>query len=201
MSLPQLFIASIETAFNRYLSLDPDALSRFEDMEGKVIEIKFKGLNESLFLFPGMDGIMVMSDFDAEADTILSGTPMALARLSLSKNAAPVLFSGEVVITGDARLGHQFKKILSQLDIDWEEQLSRYVGDLVAHQVGNTFRDISSWFSRSKDSMFMDAGEYLQEESRLIPAQAEIDRFNKQVDSLRDATERLQVRIKNLVEK
>ena len=126
---------------------------------------------------------------------------MALARLSLSKNAAPVLFSGEVVITGDARLGHQFKKILSQLDIDWEEQLSRYVGDLVAHQVGNTFRDISSWFSRSKDSMFMDAGEYLQEESRLIPAQAEIDRFNKQVDSLRDATERLQVRIKNLVEK
>ena len=201
MSLPQLFIASIETAFNQYISLDPNALSRFEDMEGKVIEINFKGLNESLFLFPGMDGIMVMNDFDAEADTTLSGTPIALARLSLSENAAPVLFSGEVTISGDTSLGHQFKKILSQLDIDWEEQLSRYTGDMVAHQLGNMARDFSKWFSRSKDSMFMDAGEYLQEESHLIPARAEIDKFISQVDSLRDATDRLQARIKNFTKK
>jgi len=201
MSLPQLFIASIETAFNQYISLDPNALSRFEDMEGKVIEINFKGLNESLFLFPGMDGIMVMSDFDAEADTTLSGTPIALVRLSLSENAAPVLFSGEVTISGDTRLGHQFKKILSQLDIDWEEQLSRYTGDMVAHQLGNMARDFSKLVSRSKDSMFMDAGEYLQEESHLIPARAEIDKFISQVDSLRDATDRLQARIKNFTKK
>lgn len=198
MSLPQIFIASIETAFNRYISLDQNALSRFEDLEGKVIEINFKGLNESLFLFPGIDGIMVMSDFDAKADTTLCGTPMALARLSLSENAVPVLFSGEVTITGDTRLGHQFKKILSQLDIDWEEQLSRYTGDLVAHQVGNAVRDISKWFSRNKDSMFMDAGEYLQEESHLIPTAAELNRFSNQVDDLRDAVDRLQARITKL---
>ena len=196
MSLPQLFIASIETAFNQYISLDQNALSRFEDMEGKVIEINFKGLNESLFLFPGIDGIMVMSDFDAQADTVLSGTPIALARLSMSENAVPVLFSGEVNISGDTRLGHQFKKILSQLDIDWEEQLSRYTGDLVAHQIGNVARGFSKWFSRSKDSMFMDVGEYLQEESHLIPSRAELDRFTNQVDDLRNATDRLQARIK-----
>ncbi len=201
MSLPQLFIASIETAFNQYISLDQNALYRFEDMEGKVIEIKFKGLNESLFLFPGMDGIMVMSDFDAQADTTLCGTPIALARLSLSENAAAVLILGEVTISGDTRLGRQFKKILSQLDIDWEEQLSRYTGDLVAHQVGNVVRDFSKWFSRSKDSMFMDVGEYLQEESHLTPARAEIDRFTNQVDSLRSATDRLQARIKNFAKK
>jgi len=196
MSLPQLFIASIETAFNKYISLDPNALYRLEDMEGKVIEINIKGLNESLFLFPGMDGIMVMSDFDAQADATLCGTPIALARLSLSENAAPVLFSGEVSISGDTQLGHKFKKILSQLDIDWEEQVSRYTGDLVAHQLGNASRGFSKWFSRSKDSIFMDAGEYLQEESHLIPARAEIDKFVNQVDSLRTATDRLQARIK-----
>lgn len=112
MSLPQFVIASFETAFNQYITLDPEAMPRFEDMEGRVIAIEIIGLNETLYLFPASDGIMVMSDFDGEADTTLSGTPLALARLSMEKNAMPVLFSGEVRISGDTRLGHQFKKYL-----------------------------------------------------------------------------------------
>ena len=198
MSLPQVFIASIETAFNQYLSLDPNILDQFADMEGKVIAIDIDGLNESLYLFPGFDGIMVMGDFDGEADTRLSGTPMALAKLSLSQNAASVLFSGEVIISGDTRLGHQFKKILGQINIDWEEQLSMYVGDVLAHKISNVARDLTGWFSRSKRSVQLDVGEYLQEEQHLVPAKAEIDRFINGVDELRNSVERLQARIERL---
>ncbi len=199
MSLPQLFIASIETAFNRYLALDPEAFTRLANMEGKIIAIEIKGLNESLYLFPGDDGIMVLSDFDGDADTTLSGTPLALAKLSLSEDAAAVLFSGDVTITGDTRLGHQFKKILAQVNIDWEEQLSRVVGDITAHQIGNALRGFGQWFDRSKHAMELDVGEYLQEESRLLPAKAEIDRFIHQVDELRESVDRLQARVQKLI--
>lgn len=199
MSLPQLLIASVETAFNRYLSLDPEALPRLADMEGKIIAIEIKGLNECLYLFPGDDGIMVLSDFDGDADTTLSGTPLALAKLSLSEDAAAVLFSGDVTISGDTRLGHRFKKILAQVDIDWEEQLSKVVGDIAAHQVGNALRGFGQWFDRSKHSMELDAGEYLQEESRLLPARAEIERFIHQVDELRESVDRLQARMQKLI--
>ena len=199
MSLPQLFIASVETAFNRYLALDPEALSQLAGMEGKIVSIEIKGLNERLFLFPGDDGIMVLSDFDGDADTTLSGTPLALAKLSLSEDAAAVLFSGDVTISGDTRLGHQFKKILAQVNIDWEEQLSRLVGDITAHQIGNALRGFGQWFDRSKQSMELDLGEYLQEESRLLPARAEIDRFIHQVDELRESVDRLQARVQKLI--
>ena len=198
MSLPQIVIASFETAFNQYIALDPEAMPRFEDMEGKIIAIEITGLNETLYLFPGMDGIMVMSDFDGEADTTLTGTPLALARLSLEKNAMPVLFSGDVRITGDTRLGHQFKKILAGLNIDWEEQLSRVSGDMLAHQIGNGVREFAGWFKRSQQSCEMDMGEYLQEETRVLPAQAEVNRFVKNVDSLRSGIDRLQARIDRL---
>ncbi|MCW9014906.1 MAG: SCP2 sterol-binding domain-containing protein [Gammaproteobacteria bacterium] len=201
MSLPQVFIASLESAFNQYLSLDPAALDQLAEMEGKIIAIDISGIGESLYLFPGIDGIMVLGDFDGEADTRLNGTPLALAKLSLSKNAAPVLFSGEVIISGDTRLGHSFKKILSQIDIDWEEQLSLYVGDVVAHQLANVTREFSNWFSRSQRSVQLDIGEYLQEEQHFSPARAEVDRFINNVDEIRNAVDRLQARVNRLTNK
>ena len=198
MSLPQVLIASIESAINQYLSLDPEVLDQFAAMEGKIIAIDIKGLEESLYLFPGMDGMMVMGDFDGDADTRLAGSPLALARLGLSENAAPVLFSGEVVISGDTRLGHQFKKILGQINIDWEEQLSRYLGDVAAHRIGHLARDFSGWWQRSKQSLQLDIGEYLQEEQHFVPARAEVERFINNVDELRNDVERLQARIERL---
>ena len=201
MGLPQLVIVSFETAFNQYIALDPDAMPRFEDMEGKVIAIEITGLNETLYLFPGMDGMMVMSDFDGEADTTLSGTPIALARLSLEKNAMPVLFSGDVTISGDTRLGHQFKKILANLNIDWEEQLSRLTGDMFARQIGNGVKDLSGWLKRAKQSFDLDVGEYLQEESHVLPTKPEVDRFVNNVDGLRSALDRLQARVSHLKNK
>lgn len=198
MSMPQVFIASIETLINQYLSLDPHALDQLADMEGKVIAIDIAGINESLYFFPGMDGLMVLAEFDGEADTRLKGTPFALARLGFAENAAPVLFSGDVIISGDTRLGHQFKKVLGQINIDWEEQVSLYFGDVVAHQLGNAARRFSSWFSRSKNSLQLDLGEYLQEEQHFVPARAEVDRFINKVDEVRNAVDRLQARINRL---
>lgn len=198
MSLPQIFIASLENAINQYLSMDPEGLSRFADMEGRVIAIDITGINQSLYLFPGADGIMVLSEFDGEPDTSISGTPMALARLGMTDDAAGVLFSGEVKITGDTRLGNKFKKILAAINIDWEEQLSTYLGDVVAHQLGNAVRDFSKWFTRSSDSLQKDVGEYLQEESRLLVTNAELNRFVGDVDLFREALDRLEARISRM---
>ncbi|MDH5485875.1 MAG: SCP2 sterol-binding domain-containing protein [Gammaproteobacteria bacterium] len=201
MALPQLFITSLETALNSYLALDVNTVLRLAEMEGQVIRLEILGLNENLYLFPASDGIMLLSDFDAEADTTLSGTPAAFARLGLLDDAAPVLFSGEIKIAGNTRLGHQFKKILSAIDIDWEEELAKVVGDLVAHQAGNVFRGFQGWFERSSAACAMDAGEYLQEESRLLPSNAEVARFVGEVDELREACDRLGARLKRLKDK
>lgn len=199
MSLPEILLASLETTINRYLALDPEKMAQFASLEGKVIALDILGIHEQLYLYPGADGIMVMGDFDGEADTTLSGTPLALARLGLSEDAAPVLFSGEVKIAGDSRLGHQFKRLLSEVNIDWEEQLSKYLGDVLAHQLGNAARSCTAWFNRSKQSLALDLGEYLQEESRMLVSRAELDRFVNRVDQLREAADRLDARIHKLI--
>ena len=201
MSLPQALCASLEAGFNAWLKLDGEIFSSLASLEGRVIAIHITGINETLYLFPGHDGIMILSDFDGEADTTLHGTPVALAKLGLSRDPRDILFSGEVTITGDTRLGQKFRKILSQVDIDWEEILSHYTGDMIAHRLGNRVRELSSWWRRSVSSVQQNSGEYLQEETRVVAANAEVEEFLAQVDKLRDDVARLEARIKRLQEK
>ena len=85
MDLDQALTAAIETALNRYLSLDPDALSRFSLLEGKIIAIEIIGLNKTLSLFPSADDFMILADFDGEADATISGAPIALAKMGVNK--------------------------------------------------------------------------------------------------------------------
>lgn len=202
MALPQALIAALETACNKYLALDDDTLPKLASFEGKIIAIEILGINETIFLYPSAAGIMFMTaDVDQEpglADTVISGSPFALAKLGAAEDSASVLFAGEVRITGDTRLGHQFKHILQRMHIDWEEHLSRYVGDMAAHQAGNMAREFSAWLQRSTRSMQMNLGEYVQEEAQLVAGQAEIDRFVTQVDELRDAIDRLEARLARL---
>ena len=198
MSLPQLFIASLEAALNSYIRLDASAAMRLTEMQGRVIRLEILGIDQQVFILPQDDGVMLLGEFDAEADTTLSGTPLAFAKLGLADDTAPILFSGEIRISGDTRLGHQFKKILAAIDIDWEEELAKRVGDLAAHQAGNIFRGMQQWWQRSRTSCELDIGEYLQEESHVLPSLAEVERFVRDVDELREATDRLEARLHRL---
>lgn len=198
MDFAQVFSAAIETSLNRYLQLDPEALTGFSVLEGKIIAINIRGINQTLSLFPSAEGLMVLADFDEEADATISGTPVALAKLGLADDPRDQLFNGEVEITGDTRVANQFSRLFSQLNIDWEELLAQNVGDIAAHKMGNIFRETGQWLKRSTKAVNLDAGEYLQEEAYLSPANAELRCFIKQVDEVREAADRLAARM-NLI--
>lgn len=195
MDLGQAFTASLEAALNRYLALDPEALEKFAAIEGKVIAIELSGINYTICLFPSSDGFLVLHDFDGDADATISGTPIALAKLGVADDPRDLLFSGEVRLTGDTRLANQFSRLLSQINIDWEELIAQNIGDIAAHKIGNVFHGVNQWFKRSAKSVSLDMGEYLQEESYLSPSNAELRFFIEQVDEVREAADRLAARI------
>jgi len=195
MDIDQVVSSILESALNRYFSLDPDAMMRFSTLEGKVIAIEIKGLNKMICLFLSADGFLVLSDFDGEADATIHGSPIALAKMALADDPRDLLFRGEISISGDSALANRFNQLLTQADIDWEEILASKVGDIAAHKVGNFVRDAQHWFTRGKQSAYMDGGEYIQEEVKLSPSNAELRKFIRQVDDVREAADRLKARI------
>jgi len=185
----------IESVINRYLALDPEILGKLAEFNGKVIKLEMTGINKTLYMLPNEGGIQVLAEYDGDADTVLRGTPISLFKMGLVSNAANLLLKGEVEITGDTRLGHQFKNVFSQMDIDWSEPLASLVGDGLAYQLQQTGSKLGRWGKQSVRSVSTSFSEYLQEESRDVVTETELEMFNEDVDRLRNDVDRLQAKI------
>ena len=188
----------IETAINRYLALDPEMLTKLAAFSGKVIKIELSGIGKQFYIFPSDRGVDVRAEYDEDADTVLRGTPIALFKMGMTSNAATMLLKGEVEITGDTRLGHQFKQAFSEMDIDWSEPLAELVGDGLAYQLQQASKNFVSWGKQSLQSVSLSASEYLQEESRDVVTETELEIFNQNVDKIRNDVDRLEAKIKKL---
>lgn len=176
----------------------PDAFGRLASLYGRVIAIELQGLNLSLYLRPAPHGLQIQGTCEGVPDTVLSGTPLSLVRLAADRGRREILFSGDVEIRGDAELGRRFKEILDSIEIDWEEQLSRVVGDVAAHQTGNLVRGVAAWSRHALDSLSRDMVEYLQEERHQAPSVFEVNTFLSDVDQLRIDADRLEARVMRL---
>jgi ubiquinone biosynthesis protein UbiJ len=199
MKLPAGFVRAIESAANGWMGLDPDNRARMAALEGRCIGIDLTGFNLQLYLYPGEHGLRISGEHEGPADTVLHGSPLALARLGLGgATGNKPLFSGEVTISGDVETGQAFRAILDAMDIDWEEHLARLTGDTFAHRLGNAARRAGRALRHGRLTVERDVGDYLREELRLLPARIEIENFAADVDRLRTDADRLAARIKRL---
>jgi len=197
-SIPPGLLDGLQMALNRYLRLDPDAGARMTALQGRSIAIELTLPRLTFYILPGETGLQLRSQLESDPDTVLRGTALGLARLGLGSQAGKTLFSGSVSITGDVETGQAFKAALDAMDIDWEEQLSRFTGDVIAHRLGNLARKGDATLRRARHTLEQDLGEYLQEELRVLPTHIEVENFCADVTRLRIDSDRLQARIRRL---
>jgi ubiquinone biosynthesis protein UbiJ len=201
LNTPAWLTAALETALDRYLSLDHEVATRLACLNGKALEVELRGLDLHFYLLPAGHRIQVQGHYEGTPDACLRGAPLSLARLALSEQGRRTLFSGAVQLEGDTELGEQLQDIINAVDIDWEEQLARLTGDVVAHQAGNAARGAQHWVGKARESLTLDLADYLHEETRQVPARGEVERFVAEVDTLRSDIERLAARVKRLQDK
>lgn len=192
-----LFEQALGKALNGVVRLDPFTTQRVSALAGKVVALELSGVNLTLFLLLTANGIDVRRAYTGEPDARLTGTPLAFARLGLT-NDRDLLHKGEVRISGDTALGQQLRDIVAALDIDWEERLSRFTGDVIAHQLGNAARGTARWARNTADALTRDSSDYLRYEKELLPDHVQVDDFLRAVDTLRDDVERLEARVRRL---
>lgn len=195
--LPLLATAALEKVINQALRLDPESLNRITALEGKVIAVAIDGIGVEFYLVPTAQGLRVQSVFEGEPDVRIRGGLFSLARMGMVEHPAS-LFGKGVEMEGDTHLGRQVQQILDGLDIDWEEQLSRLTGDVVARQIGNVVRGFAQWGLNSAETLGRDVAEYLQEESRDLVVKEELTPFLDQIDTLRSDVDRLAQRVARL---
>lgn len=195
MRAPLPLVSALDVALNRVLQLDPHAEQRIQAMQGKLLALHIRGPNLTLYLLPVDGRLQVHAFAEGHVDTTISASPLGLARLALQTEASDAMFKGEVKIVGDVEFGQEIKDILGHIDIDWEEQVSKLIGDVAAHQLGRGVRGLMKWSEQAADSLQRDLAELLQQEMRVLPQRVDIEEFLDEVDTLRADFERFELRL------
>ncbi|MEC4749957.1 SCP2 sterol-binding domain-containing protein [Methylomicrobium sp. Wu6] len=198
MAIKPFLTIALESALNNYLKLDLDVSELLSPLAGKVIELTVEPFGETVYLCPTADAIQVLDAYPAPPATRISGSLWSLGLMGMSAKPMRSVFSGEVKIEGDMTTGRKFQALFDKLNIDLEEKLSHVTGDVIAHQIGNLFRTGSRWTRQSIRTFELNLGEFLQEETRDLPAGPEADIFYRHVDELRADFDRLNCRIERL---
>ena len=198
MVIKPLLMSALETALNKFLALDRNSSNFLAPLAGKIIAVNISTFNETIYLCPTNNSIQLLDYSPDQPHTQLSGSVFALGLMGLSSKPMRSIFSGEVKIEGDMNTGRKFQELFAKLDINLEQQLARFTGDTIAHNISQFFRAGQNWSKESIETFRLNASEFLQEETRDLPAGPEVDIFYRQIDELRTDFVRLQSRIERL---
>ncbi|HWK72714.1 MAG TPA: SCP2 sterol-binding domain-containing protein [Povalibacter sp.] len=187
-------LTPLESILNRNIAGSVAARSLCKRLDGKVLALRFTGLPLSISFRSDGERMTLDTAQPEAASATLSGTPISFMQLTGATPEA-ALRTGAVHIEGDAEVAQTFSELLKAARPDLEEELSRVIGDVAAHQVGNVARSVLAFGRRASDTFAQNVAEYLQEEGRDLPTRTEADEFIVGVDKLRDDVERLEARL------
>ena len=181
----------LENAINKVLQMDPAALPRLQALEGSSLALHIKPLPSAICLRV-IDARLCLETSGADcAETCavtISGDLSSFIESKLNPNQ---IRAGQLQISGDIGSAQRWQQLFADLQPDWEESLSRYVGDIAAHQIANGLRGLQQWSSASLQHLASSAAQYAQEERGWIVSAPELKHFINDVDALRDDVERL----------
>jgi len=187
-------LTPLESILNRNIAGSVAARTLCKRLDGKVLALRFTGLPLSISFRSDGERMTLDTAQPETASATLSGTPISFMQLAGATPEA-ALRTGAVHIEGDAEVAQTFSELLKAARPDLEEELSRVIGDVAAHQVGNVARSVLAFGRRASDTFAQNVAEYLQEEGRDLPTRTEADEFIVGVDKLRDDVERLEARL------
>ncbi len=184
---------AMEVALNEAIRLDEMQGRAFEPLEDSVIALHLTDLQQRFYLLFTSYGVSVSHDLQGGADSQVDSNLMDLIALA---NNEPLPNSN---ISGNPILGEQFIHALATLEIDWEEHLSHYTGDLVAFKIGHGVRSLLKGKQAAKQQAGDTLKEYLQFELNAVPTRSQVDFFNQQVTQTSSELEQIEQRIEALL--
>ncbi|WP_192980291.1 ubiquinone biosynthesis accessory factor UbiJ [Pseudomonas sp. EggHat1] len=191
-------LAGVEAGLNRALRLDGTALPRLQALAGKVIAVQCQSPALELFILPSGDGLQLAAQWHAPADCTLTAPAASLVRLALSREKTAILHRPEVSLDGDSAVLLQLAGILQDLELDWEYEISRWLGPVATTLLAGHLRSRVNLASHGAASLKQNLADYLAEESRTLVGQREADARFAELDQLKIALDRLEARIERL---
>jgi len=192
-------IAVLENFVNSLTQLSPLPESHRLTLNNKVIGIEITDLHFQIFILFHEDNIDLSENFRGDVNTQIKMNVHTLFELAKHRGSTPSNIKME--IHGEIEAGQAFKSLLDEYEFDWEEQLSKITGDVIANKIGQGARKLTHWLKTNFENSSQAGADYLIEEKHFLPHPVEVNEFITKVDIIRNDVDRLHARINRLLTK
>lgn len=159
---------------------------------GKSVLLDFTLFKTALVILE--NGSLATAGETNVADATVTIPPSLLPRL-LAKDESAKL---QIRIEGDTELATTLAKVFAEMRWDYEDDLSKLVGDVPAYKISEAARHSSETIKQTAINLAQMLSEYWQEENPTLAKKRHVEQFNHDVDSLRADVERLEKRLNKL---
>jgi ubiquinone biosynthesis protein UbiJ len=188
-----VFESPLARALNHVLGAEAWARARLAPFAGEVCELRAAPLPPLRFRI-AEDGTLRPAEAAAAASLALRLGPEALPALARGEDH----FMRTVQVSGNARLANEVLFLIRHLRWDAEEDLAAWLGDAAAHRLMRTARELAAWPLEAASRVAAALMDYAVEERRLVVRRAELAAFGGELAALRDALERLELRLERV---
>ncbi len=183
----------VAAALNHVLGQNPWACARLAPFAGRTVALRCPPFPELRLRIGDAGRVSAAAGEDAAALTVTLA-PAVLPLLAARDERA----LGRVAIEGSAELAEAVRSLFTNLSWDVEEDLSRLLGDVLAHRVAAGGEALVRWQRDAATRLGENLAEYWTDEQPLLARPEEVAAFCRAVDALRDDVARLEKRIDTL---
>lgn len=198
---PTLLLAGLERTLNALIVRDPAAPSRLARLAGHrlLFRLEQPALALAIHYHPtGLDLLRPDDTAEEGFDAVVELDAETLGELIGGASVERLMFQGKLAVRGRTHLLEATRDLLLDLDLNWEAELARWLGDIPANSLAEGLRSLSRWGLRTRQEFCADVSEYVFEEARLLPGRHQLEAMRDQLTDLEIATDRLEARLARL---
>ena len=207
----QVVTSAIEFAMNKVLSFDEDSDVLLQPLIGKQCEIKLHELAFPLVFNFHSKGVEVSSIVNDGNETIITQSSQAkiqnknqcVIRLSVfiinelkdTSNITRLIREHKLDFDGNLQIAQNMSALFNGLNTDIEEILSKYLGDITAHNAVQSADSFGQFIKRNHNTAMQALSRVILDDKPIGVRPIMVENYIQEVSEVRDAAARLEARL------
>jgi len=200
LMLQQVMCSALEVTINKALSLNINSNERLNSLEEKTLAVKLAELGFPL-CFSINDGKVLVTKLIERADCTITTSIKTLQDLKKEQQLTELIKQDKLDVEGDIKIAQHFASLAETLDIDWQTELAKHIGDIATHKLVQFSKIVKNKVDLAIEQIQADSSEYLVHEQRLVVTSSQLDHFNQAVSAVKLQTEQVENRLNQLFER
>mgnify|MGYP000020562474 FL=1 len=200
----QVLCSALEKIIKQALALNINGNTALTTLNEKSLTILLAELGFPLTLTVINHSILVNADATVNASSnncIITTSLETLWQLKQEQQLTELIKQDKLDLQGDIKIAQQFASLFENIDIDWQSELAKHIGDIPTYQLSQLIGLVHKKATFAARQISSDASEWLIHEKRLLVTNTELSQFNQAVDKTSQAVEQLSQRINQLSNK